>query len=185
MKKLLLLLLAFVATLNVSAKSYRGFVDFMYGRSPYNLRVTDRWGNDKEFPTSWGLYTTHGAQLNNCFFVGGGIGWYESRLSESLGEGFLSSGAMMFAPYASTRWDLNICKVFTPYASVDLGCQFGDFTGVYFKSTVGVRFRCHSLIGINVGLSYNPVMPEEYFVDGDWAGCKYGRMLMLNLGVDF
>lgn len=193
MKKLFLLLLAFVAILNASAKSYRGFVDFIFGGTPHRTQIYDSLDDTYYSYTStcYGMSTTHGIQLNQSWFTGIGVGG--NVVNEfKFPRGIFKSGSFTVAPYINGCWNLDVRKSFTPYISIKLGYQINctsDYithrNGVYFENSIGVRFRCHSLIGVNAGLTFNPNNPINYAYSYQQPISKYRRFLMCNLGFDF
>ena len=119
--------------------------------------------------------------------------------------------------FADVRWDFGLGESEAPYVGIKLGYQlnplvddsdyyfkaaygnerlslFGErVDGLFFMPSVGMRKALGSKIGINLGLSYNVVLPKklraEYSYDGGTDYMDLGKsnsgVMMLNIGFDF
>ena len=192
------------STLTASARtSYRGFaevdpaISISYSQpNKLDLKFAD------SFATASALIsTTHGVQLNRSIFVGAGVG-----------INIIDDESFFFPIYAAARWELNITSKVTPFVSCKLGVCFGSrdathnnhfitssgedlwmdpysrYSFFYYQPTVGVRFRLHHHIGLNVGFT---LIPTSYEIRGgydeeQYEGATFNCLnLGLNIGLDF
>lgn len=213
MKKFLksILVIAAVAAVSLTANartSYRGFFDLAPSFIVSNTKLNNpnaEFINSPKGDFTFLISTTHGVQLNRSFFVGAGFG-------VNL-HGDNTNDAIWVPVYAAVRWDLNISKKISPFVSCKLGYSFssrdgfleyvdganensfrnGDTTtkdGFFYQPTVGVRFRLHHHIGLNVGVTLLPTDYEtelwvdtpanEFYPDGNRT--EYASFRCLNLG---
>ena len=201
--------LAVIAAVVVSAftasarTSYRGFLEVDIAGSISNsepnnpnLKFVETYS-----PLSALVFTTHGAQLNRSFFVGGGVG-----------VDIISEGTLFLPIYAAARWDLNITSKFTPFVSCKLGACIGirsnsHYIGFitpseqteyfypgpkdgsfYCQPTVGIRFRLHHHMGLNVGLTLisNTYGLDESYEPSQYYGSNFNCLSCgLNISLDF
>lgn len=209
MKKFLKVFFAFAViaatALNMSAikPSYRGFAELSIAYGP----SSSDYGEDSDaLPLNFA--TSHGLQLNRSFFVGAGLG-----LNEIIRNG--SNTFAQLALFLDGRWDLNVAKKVSPFVDLRLGYasnfdseDFGVFKSnpysvgesvsgsvgqvpcnqFYFQPTVGVRFRLHHHIGLNVGVTYFTIKRIDVIADNSiitdiktWNRNHIG----LIIGVDF
>lgn len=206
--KAFLVIAAITATaLNMSAikPSYRGFAEASIAYGP----SSSDYGDDSDaLPLNFA--TSHGLQLNRSFFVGAGLG-----LNEIIRNG--SNTFAQLALFLDGRWDLNVAKKVSPFVDLRLGYasnfdseDFGVFKSnpysvgesvsgsgyigqvpcnqFYFQPTVGVRFRLHHHIGLNVGVTYFTIKRIDVIADNGiitdiktWNRNHIG----LIIGVDF
>lgn len=157
MKKFLLTLILAIATLQpISAQPYRGFADIEAGI----FSCFDGYINDPII----GLTTTHGVQLAEKIFIGGGTGILTD----------ISFAAMPL--YADFRFDFFNSKKVSPFVDLKAGyalvITYFDHSGLYLNPTVGVRIRLTERMGINIGLSF-PIITT---IDGG---------ISIKAGIDF
>ncbi len=175
MKKLLLLLILSVATLQpVSAQSYRGFADIEGGIS--------FWHNSG-YAFTYGLIgvtTTHGVQLAEKFFIGAGTGF----LTDTKG--------IVMPLYADFRFDFWNDKKLSPFIdfkagyTLDISSENDIFgvigNGLYINPTIGFRVRLTERMGINIGLAYSLInfYESKYY---NWK--ELSSTISIKAGIDF
>lgn len=79
----------------------------------------------------WGFNTNHGVMLNKTWFVGGGLGYFDTY-----------KAAAGYQLYATGRYYLQYRRYFTPFATVNVGAQiekYADGAGPLVLAGVGVR----------------------------------------------
>lgn len=189
LKYSILVLIAAVVSLSAQGKQpqtgYRGFVDWdsevfadiaLYG-GPTNSK----------FYT--GFTTTHGYQLKEWLFIGGGTGlifWPKESQIYSL------------PVYGSCRVDLGKRRI-SPFFEVRLGCNTVHGAGVYFASCFGLGWRFYKDFGVNIAIGYTMNGSHQYYtyltyddpslnhygwVDNS-LGHNYDNSLSLRLGIEF
>lgn len=166
------------AVFNMSAinPSYRGFAEAGVAFGP----SSPDYGMGSEYKESDGVAisfaTSHGLQFNRSFFVGAGLG-----VNKIVRNGYDKFAQL--ALFIDGRWDLNVAKKVSPFVDLRLGyasnfdsedfdvfksnpysvgesvSSIDDLGQVpcnqfYFQPTVGVRFRLHHHIGLNIGVTY-------------------------------
>ena len=182
MKKLLLLLILSVATLQpVSAQSYRGFADIEAGCF-INI------GTAPLKAPLFGITTTHGIQLAEKFFIGAGTGILISTLDLPYAD-FSANRAMPF--YADFRFDWWTGKKANPFIDLKLGgtiTQSGGFLGkgFYLNPTIGIRMRLTNRMGINLGLSYSCLQSAGYYECSEHhRKSQLENAISIKAGIDF
>ncbi len=149
MKKLILIIIAFVAFFQLSearqpARGYRGFIEWSSSvRSNTYLKLsgTDFTATYRETTFFTGATTSHGYQINPLFFIGAGIGMEKCGKTDS----------WLIPIFVQGRVDLKLGK-FTPFGDVRLGANLRNGAGIYFSPTVGYRFNWGRKMGINLGV---------------------------------
>lgn len=205
---------AFVSSA-VAETPYRGFVDASFGLCVGRSGMTDGYEMYKpgnEF-TLLGT-TTHGVQLNDSWFVGGGVGvtLYENSDWHPGDDkrGFEASYSIPI--FAAGRWELSHSRKVTPFVDLKIGyairsdkyrglntmspgtdypdCRSTPAGSFFIQPTAGVRVAVSQRVGLNFGLTY---FPERYKFSksiGDShsdeiLGHYTRNNLLLNVGVDF
>ncbi len=172
MKKLLLLLILSVATLQpVSAQSYRGFADLEGGL------LTGHYDD-----ALIGVTTTHGLQLAQKFFIGAGSG-----ILIDIDGGF---GGAVMPLYADFRFDFWNGKKVSPFIDLKAGYTLeissDDYgfigNGLYLNPSVGFRIRLTERMGINIGLAYSLInfYESKYY---NWK--ELSSTISIKAGIDF
>lgn len=136
---LVIVLLGVAAHARQPHRGYRGFLE---------------WGNDIRTDNYWGLYaierktsvctgfmTSHGYQFNPYLYVGAGLGFEYSNVSD----------CHIIPLFLDGRTDLKFGR-FTPFFDVRLGVSLTEGAGVYFSPTIGYRFNWGRKVGINLGV---------------------------------
>ncbi|MBQ1722975.1 MAG: outer membrane beta-barrel protein [Muribaculaceae bacterium] len=163
MKKLFMTF-AMVALLGTTAfaqdaKSYRGFTDFSY-----TLGV----GETSEDFDRFTLSTTHGYQIDDLFFVGGGVSFE-----------YVRDAAVALVPiYADARIDIPLHgRSIKPFVDAKIGYAAGQLDGFYFAPTIGVRVPVKFVKAMNFGLGYKLQKIQD-------AGSNTNA-LTFNVGIEF
>lgn len=107
-----------------------------------------------------GLTTTHGKQMNEKFFVGGGVGMF-------IAENTLNNH-YSFPVFADMRVDF-LNKKISPFADLRAGVDFAfrGATGFYGDFSVGCRFnRANVSFGVNSMRGQNDLF---FLGEGDWV----------------
>ena len=163
MKKLFMTLVM-VALLGTTAfaqdaKSYRGFTDFSY-----TLGVGETSENFDRFTLS----TTHGYQIDDLFFVGGGVSFE-----------YVRDAAVALVPiYADARIDIPLHgRSIKPFVDAKIGYAAGQLDGFYFAPTIGVRVPVKFVKAMNFGLGYKLQKNHD-------AGTNTNA-LTFNVGIEF
>lgn len=171
MRKKFMLMLMITMTFAVSMAGqnirYRGFADMEYGL--YIANNVDKVG------LMFGTSTTHGIQVTDGLFVGGGLNigigsyadiyyddgyWFEEE------DDWDTSVAVTL--YAAGRYEFIHNRKVSPYVDLRLGGGFLDSTDegtLYLSPTVGVTVNFTKKFGLDAGLAYS-LWTGKYF-DGD------------------
>ena len=163
MKKLFMTfaMVALLATTSFAqdAKSYRGFTDFSY-----TLGVGETSENFDRFTLS----TTHGYQIDDLFFVGGGVSFE-----------YVRDAAVALVPiYADARIDIPLHgRSIKPFVDAKIGYAAGQLDGFYFAPTIGVRVPVKFVKAMNFGLGYKLQKIQD-------AGSNTNA-LTFNVGIEF
>ncbi|MDE6416630.1 MAG: hypothetical protein K2K68_06360 [Duncaniella sp.] len=186
MKKFILALTALIISSGCAfAQKYRGLLDLSYSYSLPKSGYPDLEAYQRNF---FGLSTSHGVQIKK-FFVGAGL------------EGLTNlSDGVDIPVFADVRYDFFGRKT----TNFFVGCKLGAYvyswaragsekvTGLYFKPSIGVRFRLSPVVGINLALFYSPMNVK--FPEMEWTGEEYREYshetvfinrLGLSIGLDF
>ena len=141
------------------AKSYRGFTDFSY-----TLGVGETSENFDRFTLS----TTHGYQIDDLFFVGGGVSFE-----------YVRDAAVALVPiYADARIDIPLHgRSIKPFVDAKIGYAAGQLDGFYFAPTIGVRVPVKFVKAMNFGLGYKLQKIQD-------AGSNTNA-LTFNVGIEF
>ncbi len=141
------------------AKSYRGFTDFSY-----TLGV----GETSEDFDRFTLSTTHGYQIDDLFFVGGGVSFE-----------YVRDWAVALVPiYADARIDIPLHgRSIKPFVDAKIGYAAGQLDGFYFAPTIGVRVPVKFVKAMNFGLGYKLQKNHD-------AGTNTNA-LTFNVGIEF
>ena len=141
------------------AKSYRGFTDFSY-----TLGV----GETSEDFDRFTLSTTHGYQIDDLFFVGGGVSFE-----------YVRDAAIALVPiYADARIDIPLHgRSIKPFVDAKIGYAAGQLDGFYFAPTIGVRVPVKFVKAMNFGLGYKLQKIQD-------AGSNTNA-LTFNVGIEF
>ena len=141
------------------AKSYRGFTDFSY-----TLGV----GETSEDFDRFTLSTTHGYQIDDLFFVGGGVSFE-----------YVRDAAVALVPiYADARIDIPLHgRSIKPFVDAKIGYAAGQLDGFYFAPTIGVRVPVKFVKAMNFGLGYKLQKIQD-------AGTNTNA-LTFNVGIEF
>ncbi|MBQ4008536.1 MAG: hypothetical protein II603_08360 [Muribaculaceae bacterium] len=141
------------------AKSYRGFTDFSY-----TLGV----GETSEDFDRFTLSTTHGYQIDDLFFVGGGVSFE-----------YVRDWAVALVPiYADARIDIPLHgRSIKPFVDAKIGYAAGQLDGFYFAPTIGVRVPVKFVKAMNFGLGYKLQKIQD-------AGSNTNA-LTFNVGIEF
>ncbi|MDE7387126.1 MAG: hypothetical protein K2N28_08335 [Muribaculaceae bacterium] len=175
MKRTIIILLAIITFVNISEarqpqRGYRGFFEWSSSLRTENLGYIDLNGNlcaNSESTFYTGFTTSHGYQINQMFFVGGGFGMERCGKLDN-----------WVAPlFVEGRADFKLGK-YTPYADLRLGANIAEGIGAYFSPTIGYRFNWGRKMGINIsaGLSLAGYKAEHYegtFVSPDYYEIQY------------
>lgn len=183
MKKYLLMLLCAAIALpsmgqTVKGPRYRGFVDgtFLVGNDGvYATGINMKGG---------GFTTTHGCQINDHIFVGGGVGYYRMSYDEDSGYGdwWDTDYSYDVVPiYTNFRYQILSRRV-SPFIDVKLGAAISDDTGLYFSPSTGVRIGLAGRMGLNITMGYTAMQGMVYDVD---LGKRVTHSLNLSVGIDF
>lgn len=153
-------------------KGYRGFVDMNVLAGRFNVDGQSlTWAG-------YGLLTSHGCQINQRYFLGGGMGLmliggddYLYQMT-SYAEDVSEADFLLF--FADFRADF-LPKKTTPFADVRIGTMVGDVYGANVSLSAGVR------VGrFNASVGYMGVFGNLDYID---EGCDY-HAFALRLGVD-
>ena len=168
-------------------KGYRGFVD---GGMTYHIEIT-LYEQATDSYALLGGSTTHGYQLNNWLFLGGGIG-YERLLNNNWRR-----PKRILPVYGDARGDFKWGR-FTPFAELRLGANFTHRAGLYMLPSVGYRFNWGRKWAINFGFgvtffgiqhhTYEEIwQPEGWYEQGDVTGHNHWLHIYpsLRLGFEF
>lgn len=194
---------------------YRGFVDANFGLCVGRSGMTkgfEMYKSGSEF-TLLGT-TTHGVQLNDSWFVGGGIGvtLYENSDWKDGTDKRKFETSYSIPIFAAGRWELAHSRKVTPFVDLKIGysirsdkyrglniispgeaypdCRSTPAGSFFIQPTAGVRVAVSQRVGLNFGLTY---FPERYKFSksiGDTyseeiLGHYTRNNLLLNVGVDF
>ena len=110
-------------------RGYKGFVEVGVGATLHDFDyIGDGIAGENE-PTGFGIdvLTTHGYQLNNHFFLGGGVGITECTESN-----------MMVPIFADMRINI-LNKRISPVIGFKWGYAVGDHYGAYLSCNLGLR----------------------------------------------
>lgn len=133
MKKILILLLTFMAIHANAQKLERG-----YAGSVEMGGLTDFDG------TFFNLSTTHGFQFDERWFVGGGASLLLNNVQFA---NFYAAGRCYSTRTKSERW--------TPYGEVRFGVEFGDIkTQCFFEPSAGVRYTLNNKLALSARLGW-------------------------------
>lgn len=183
MKKSFLMLLCTAIALpsigqTVKGPRYRGFVD-----------GTFLVGNDGVYASGFnmkggGFTTTHGYQINDHIFVGGGVGYY--RMSYDMEGDYDYFGETDYSydivpVYTNFRYQIARCRV-SPFIDVKLGSAISDDIGLYFSPSTGVRIGLAGKMGLNITMGYTAMQGMVYDED---LGERVTHSLNLSVGIDF
>ncbi len=164
-------------------RGYRGFIDWSN-----TLRSDKVWLGTGRYTTYYtGISTTHGAQLNNWLFIGGGIDF----------EHYSDQDSNLFTPFIEGRADLLFGK-FTPFGDIRIGYNLTNTGGIYFSPSIGYRFNWGRKMGINVGVGLSligysldrydyTINPDGYYViTGPYGKIhKCNAYFSFRIGIDF
>lgn len=150
-----------------SLRGYKGFVDMAY-----------LFGDDDRFETNM----SHGFQINNYFFVGGGMGFHSYRY-----DGDVFSVIPFFGNFRVNF--LN--KKVTPFGDVKLGYSCGSFFGAYTSMDLGVRVSFTRKLALNFSCTFSAQdydagdfhyrNHDGYYDDGRETTCAAG----VKIGFEF
>lgn len=108
--------------------------------------------------------------------------------------------------FVDVRWDLDVNRKATPYAGLKLGYQLGmnsyatykaysvanpsyvtaglmkSADGMYMQISAGVKWKVGENTGINLGLSYSPLIRREIHTEGTVFANR--NFLTINAGID-
>ena len=133
MKKIMFLLVAFVA-LNANAqKLERGYAGSVEA------------GGLTHFDYTWfNLSSTHGFQFDKRWFVGGGA---SLMLNEACFGNIYAAGRCYSTHIKSSKW--------TPYGEVRFGVEFGDIkTQCFLEPSAGVRYTMSDKMALSARLGW-------------------------------
>lgn len=190
----------------VHTRFYRGFVNIGGGPafgSTANVSMFGETVEDIHPGFALSFTTTHGMQVLSNLFVGLGIGYSFQAIHGVENyydgpEGYYSLSSIYVPIFAEARWDMNLQKTASPFASLKLGYQlcynvedecfyssaghgqlgvFPKGTGsAYIEPTIGYRFKTRDKAGLSLGLSYTFAYPYrlnikkgEYEDDPDYG----------------
>lgn len=156
MRKYLFILLLMVATV-ASAQKYRtkGYRAFVENGVSTNFSSA-----------SYMLATTHGYQINEHIFAGGGMG-------------LLTDFSNVSIPiYADFRWTILDGRV-TPFLEGKTGYVAGDCDGFYENANFGVDFSFNKRMGLYVATGY------ELTVSSTNGISNYGHAMNIKVGLHF
>lgn len=215
MKKLMFLLSLLILSLPSSASNYRGMFDIGAGPIFAKEKIRTSTGEFKNKQTSMGaMFTTaHGCQFTPWLFAGAGVGanfeYLKSPKSaaENSTEFYTSKKTLISIPlFVDVRWDLDVNRMFTPYADLRLGYQLGmdgyvrykaqsvsnpsyitagsikSADGMYVQASAGVKWKMGNSTGVNLGISFIPILRREILI-GVPLYCNR-NFLLLNVGFD-
>ncbi|MDE6484043.1 MAG: hypothetical protein K2L14_01420 [Duncaniella sp.] len=192
MKKFILALTALIISSGCAfAQKYRGFFDLSYSYSLPKSGETDLEAYQRSY---YGLSTSHGVQIKK-FFVGVGL------------EGLTNlSDGVDIPVFADVRYDFFGRKTTNFFVGCKLGAYVysnglyfdypgyndGKATGLYFKPSIGVRFRLSPVVGINLALFYSPMnvkFPEAVWTSDGYLEYSHKTVFInrlgLSIGLDF
>ncbi|MDE6342303.1 MAG: outer membrane beta-barrel protein [Muribaculaceae bacterium] len=108
--------------------------------------------------------------------------------------------------FLDIRWDLDLTRKVSPYADLRLGYQLGmdgyvnfratsatnslstttgmmkSADGMFVQASAGVRFKIGNNTGVNIGISYIPLMKREILLEAPVYSNR--NFLLLNAGFD-
>lgn len=190
MMRRILLILFIVFTTAISAFAqvnvhYKGYVDFSEGIIIPGGDIITR-----NTELSLGLSTSHGIQLFNSLFVGGGIevsgtqygsghsDYYGKREWGVLGVGFIDVRYLFrkdhrVQPFVGTR-------IGGGYQSI------GELSCLYFSPSGGISFNIREKFGLDLSIAYkmyHSTEHENYYYKTDWNYLYNG--ITLSFGIHF
>lgn len=126
----------------IITKGYKGFVEIGYG---YDF--------DRHSQRRLDISTTHGCQLNQWLFVGGGLGYSLAKTirRDYAPKRFRSRNTFIF--YGDVRATYPFKNsVFEPFFEQKVGYAVVDLNGFYASSSIGVRLALHKRQGLSLGV---------------------------------
>ena len=133
-----------VETKNFPKTGYRGFIDVGIGCAGTNKVFQDFYRMT--------ISTTHGYQMSEHLFVGLGVGAHlfsdatdTLQLDEETKKKRLENNNYYSFPiFSDVRYDF-LNRPVSPFADVQFGGTVGDFKGLHFAASAGVRINRFSL----------------------------------------
>ena len=145
-------------------RGYKGFVDL-----GYLFDVSDNNANKFE------ISTTHGYQINNYFFVGGGLAL----------DCFTDRDAVSIPVFANFRANF-INKKITPFGDFKFGYAAGDLEGAYMSMAIGARFGLVKKMALNLRLEYSlQGFDDEYYYYYGGYYIESGALNSIGLKIGF
>ena len=145
-KTLLLFVTACLISVNSRAEDFRTSGYMGFGEETVFTDFDDKWYG--------GVNTTHGYQINQRFFVGGGAGVF-IRYKKSNRD----NNKVGVPIYADFRYTMLKSKV-TPFFEAKIGYCVADIDGFYASPTVGVDIAFTEKFGLYVALAYDYIGVE-------------------------
>ncbi|MDE6560979.1 MAG: hypothetical protein K2K75_06345 [Muribaculaceae bacterium] len=126
---------------------------------------------------------------------------------EAPSNGSAKNNLISIPLFVDIRWDLDISRKVTPYADLRLGYQLGmegyvncraqsitnpaykaagwmkSGDGMYVQVSAGVRLKIGKSSGLNLGVSYVPLLRREILI-GNTTFFSNRDFLLLNVGID-
>lgn len=177
--------MAYATTPSTNYRRHRGGLDEGY-KGFVSAGYTIGMGDFKIDRLSFN--TTHGYQINEMFFAGGGLGFNAFKWGGLKADSFDFSN-LCIPIYADGRFNTELSGSIGFFADAKAGIAFftgKDSDGVYFyfNPSVGLRFDLNGSMGLNVGLGYELLRyskKEPYFgtISYNLGG------LSMKVGLDF
>lgn len=144
---IMLAILSIASIFHMSAQHYRGFANFESGFPISNSNGTSfKYGMST---VSFGLSTSHGAQLSESLFIGAGVGLHMN------GDGEKINGTYSFPLYLNLRYDFKSISKTNFFIACKIGYQFytsqspkNRERALQLNSTVPITFE--KSIGLDV-----------------------------------
>ena len=209
-----------------NTSGYRGFFDLLpgFGSGGVVNISEDQYAyyDLGKYSIGMGFTTSHGYQINRCFYAGLGFGAYILTLysiNHSNWDDYIEYNfhGINIPAFAEFRWDYDLTATTTPFADLKIGYQYSlpfkenDYYnvdtkpascgGLFLMPTIGMRRAVCRKFAINIGVSYNIIVPRSfkidhtnnsYFPDGESSSeniskkiTSKGGMAMLNISLDF
>jgi len=151
MKKILVAVVALMATLNLSAQNtsancYRGFADVAYsvGIGDYDFGRIE-------------INTSHGYQFNPYFYLGAGVGFhfmseYETKDMEIPLD--VRKSMVDIPIFANARANFSKGKI-APFVDLRAGVYVTNSGGLYLNPSAGVRIAINNKQAVDVSVGYS------------------------------
>lgn len=157
---------------SIKAGRYKGFGDMSF-----------IFGNDGVFTgcnaIGFGTSTSHGYQVNQHIFVGGGLGIYYHSMDYMGNE-------VAVPIFANVRANLLKGRI-SPFVDLKLGYSPSNVRGVYFAPNFGVRYGLQGNMGLNFHIGYS-MQGYDYVLYGpvfDYEDNALIHSMNITVGLDW